>query len=75
MYTLPETNFYKLIEIKFDNHFKEFRLKISEDETRKQGGFMKEFFKSLMMNFIEWKWDLDELDLDIIHRTYKNLIG
>ena len=75
IYTLPETNFYKLIEIKFDNRFKDFCQYEKDKDWLKTGKFVTEFLKSLLMNLIEWRWDNNDRDLNILHKTYKRNLG
>lgn len=75
LYSLPETNLYKLVEIKFDNRLKTFNHWENNPENKVIGKFMSEFYKCLMMNFIEWKWDLTTPDYTVIHCTYKKVLG
>ena len=75
LYNLPETNFYKLVEIKFDNRYKAFCHWESDKDRRKIGYFMVEVFKCLVMNFIEWKWDVENINLSIAQTTYKKVLG
>ena len=75
LYTFPETNVYKMVEIKFDNRFKNFAEQFLSEKKRNTGKFLTEFFKCLVMNLIEWDWDAANPKLDIAQSTYKDCLG
>ena len=75
LYTLPETNLYKLVEIKFDNRFKSFAGAVTSARKMNTGKFLTEFFKCLVMDLIEWDWGVENPKLDIVHSTYKRCLG
>ena len=72
---MPETNLYKIIEVKLDNKLKNFQLSDVSENQFVIAKFLTGFFKSLLMNSLEWIWDSDKVKWNFVNDTYKRNLG
>ena len=74
-YVMPESNLYKVIEKKFDRVVANFEKTDPSYAKFAIVRFVGEFFKVLLMDFVEWKWDADFPEFDIISEAYKRVLS